>query len=61
VAIDDLGSPPANEEVRLNYYGVTLRRYGVRAEVTAPAAPPFTGSPIPPLARPTSSLTRATA
>jgi predicted alpha-1,2-mannosidase len=37
VAIDDLGSPPANEEVRLNYYGVTLRRYGVRAEVTAAA------------------------
>lgn len=37
LAIEDLGSPPENEEARLCYYAVTLRRYGVRAEVTAGA------------------------
>jgi predicted alpha-1,2-mannosidase len=37
LAIDDVGSPPENEEARLCYYAVTLRRYGVRAEVTAAA------------------------
>jgi predicted alpha-1,2-mannosidase len=37
LAIDDVGSPPGNEEARLCYYGVTLERYGVRAEVTTAA------------------------
>jgi len=37
LAIDDVSSPPENEEARLCYYAVTLRRYGVRAEVTMAA------------------------
>ena len=35
LAIDAIGSPPEHEETRLCYYAVTLKRYGVRAEVTA--------------------------
>jgi predicted alpha-1,2-mannosidase len=37
LAIDDIGSPPEHEETRLCYYAVTLKRYGVRAEVTTAA------------------------
>ena len=35
--ISGIGSPPQDEDVKLGYYGVTLKRYGVRVELTTAA------------------------